>query len=70
MAKVNKHIDELHDKFFHGKATKEEIQELYEFFKDSVCADGKIHEGILNEFLITSHPDYGKPDKDGKILEI
>ena len=62
---VDPHIRKLHDKFFHGTITEDEKMELYEYFKDSVCADGKIHSRILDNFLVTSHPDYDKPDKDG-----
>ena len=70
MARINKHIDSLHDKFFHGTISDKERQELYEFFKDHACSDGKVHEEILNEYLFTSHPDYGKPGKDGKTFII
>jgi len=61
------YIEKLHDKFFYGTITREEKQVLYEYFKDVVCNDGKIHPDILDNFLYTSHPDYGKPAGDGTI---
>ena len=67
MAEIDEHIKKLHDKFFYGNITEKEKMELYNHFKDTVCADGKIHKDILNEFLYVSHPDYGKPDKNGRI---
>ena len=62
MAQVKDRIDELHDKFFHETITEEEQEELFAFFK----ARGRFRPTI-GEFLYTSHPDYGKPDKDGII---
>ena len=59
------YIEKLHDKFFHGTITMKEKQILFNYFKKTVCTDGKIYEDIIGEFLFVTHPDYGKPDKDG-----
>jgi len=67
MAEIDDKIRDLHDKFYRGKTTDEENQELFQHFKDQVCPPGHYNEDIIKEFLITSHPDYGKPDKDGNI---
>ena len=67
MAKKIDHINKLHDKFFHGKITEPERKELYDYYRDKIFVEGKFHRGMMNEFLITSHPDYGKPDKNGHI---
>ena len=56
----------LHDKYFHGTITEKEKEELYTYFQDAV----NILKGFpskIAEVIITSHPDYGKPDKDGHI---
>lgn len=60
MAKVKDRIDELHNKYFHRTITPEEEKELFDFFK----ARGH-HKSTIGEMLYVSHPDYGKPDKDG-----
>ena len=62
MAKVEDRIDVLHDKYFHRTITPEEEKELFAYLKER-----GIHEDIAGDFLYTSHPDYGKPDKDGII---
>jgi hypothetical protein len=69
MVKIDR-IQQLHDKFFHGTITEEERQELYNHFKDQVCLDGKIHRDLLDRFLFVTHPDYGKPDKKGRVIII
>lgn len=67
MAEIDDHINKLHDKFFNGTISDEEKQKLYDFYKDQVCVDGKVIPRLLDRFLYVSHPDYGKPDKNGLI---
>jgi len=66
MAQVDEYMDKLHDKFFHGTITEEERLELYSHYKDFIC-HGPMDETLIGEFLTTSHPEYGKPDKNGTI---
>lgn len=68
MAEIDKRMDRLQDKFFHGTISETEKQELYEFYKDQVCTDGKIIPHLLDRFLYVTHPDYGKLDKNGEII--
>jgi hypothetical protein len=65
MASIKDHIDKLHDKYFHDTITEEEQEELFAYFE----ARG-INRALMGDFLYTSHPDYGKPDKKGKITII
>jgi len=69
MAQIDEHMNKLHDKFFHGTITEEERLELFGHYKDFIC-HGPIDETLIGEFLFTSHPDYGKPDKEGNIILI
>jgi hypothetical protein len=57
---------ELHDKYFHYTITKEEVKELLSYYPNEVELLKNVPSKI-GEFLYTSHPDYGKPDKDGII---
>lgn len=62
MASIEDHIKDLHDKYFHEKITPEEEEELISYFEEQ-----GISRAIVGDFLYTSHPDYGKPGKDGII---
>ena len=58
MIRENEYIDKLHDKFFHGIATDEEMQELYVYFKDKVYFGEEIHKDRIEDYLLTTHPEY------------
>lgn len=60
-----KRIDQLHDKFFYGNITEVEEKELLEEYRWLFA--GSVSDDPIRDFLYTSHPDYGKPDKDGKV---
>jgi len=47
MAEIDDKIRDLHDKFYRGKTTDEENQELFQHFKDQVCPPGHYNEDII-----------------------
>lgn len=63
MAQIDDHIDKLHDKYLQGSITEEEQKELFNFFKGRGFS-----EDAIPEMLYVSHPDYGKPNKDGDTI--
>ncbi|MCK5136978.1 MAG: hypothetical protein KAR19_14425 [Bacteroidales bacterium] len=73
MEDTPKRIQELQDKLFQEylypgevQLTKAEWNELCSYERDH-WDNQDLHETIIAEMFITSHPDYGEPDKDGFI---
>lgn len=66
-------IRKLHDKLFQGFCYPDEVHltdsewnEIVEYERDR-NGNPAMDEFVIGEMYITSHPDYGKPDKRGFI---
>lgn len=61
-------IDELHTKFFYGTISEEEKKILFDHVREvTLQGTGSPCDDFISYILMTSHPDYGKPDIDGFI---
>ena len=62
-----KELNRLKDLFFYGKISKKDKRKLLDVYKKEWNDMPDLTDSDIELILYTSHPDYGKPDKDGVI---
>lgn len=68
MVPTEEHIISLHDQFVRGKISEKDKEILFRYLHENepLCS-GSYDEDHISNFLMTSHPDYGKPDNKGAV---
>ena len=57
----------LHDAFFKNKISRREEQRLFAYHREQIPGMG---DDEISLMLITSYPDYEKPDENGEVKTI
>lgn len=62
-----KELTQLQDGFFKNKISRQNRERLFEYYRQQLPG---MEDAEITLMLLSSHPDYGKPDENGEIRTI
>ncbi len=60
-------LTQLQDGFYKNKISRKDRERLFGYYRQQLPG---IEDGEIALMLLSSHPDYGKPDENGEIRTI